>query len=148
MIRVLKPIYSRKVHDVSPTTLPFDALLSDEPVALDSTQLYLHLQALPDRRARRGVRYPLPMLLLIALLAKLSGQHQVRAMPEWARLRADEVSPALSPSAPHDAASNHVAPGVRHCCGCGCAPRASAPDTFIPPLRDPCPCQYSASAGW
>jgi predicted transposase YbfD/YdcC len=77
------------------TTLAFELLLPDEPVALDLTSLYVQLQALPDRRARRGVRYPLPMLLLIALLAKLSGHHQVRAIADWAALRADELATML-----------------------------------------------------
>jgi predicted transposase YbfD/YdcC len=75
-----------------PTTLPFDLLLPDEPLALDLSTLYTRLQRLPDQRARRGVRYPLPMLLLIALLAKLSGQHQVRAIAQWAALRAAELA--------------------------------------------------------
>jgi predicted transposase YbfD/YdcC len=77
---------------MDPTTRAFDLVLPDEPIMLDLTQLYGHLQALPDRRARRGVRYPLPMLLLIALLAKLSGQHQVRAIADWAALRATELA--------------------------------------------------------
>jgi predicted transposase YbfD/YdcC len=74
------------------TILPFDLLLPNEPLALDLSILYTRLQLLPDQRARRGVRYPLPMLLLIALLAKLSGQHQVRAIAEWATLRAQELA--------------------------------------------------------
>ncbi len=54
--------------------------------------LYTRLQLVPDQRARRGVPYPMPMLLLIALLAKLSGQHQVRAIADWAALRAHELA--------------------------------------------------------
>jgi predicted transposase YbfD/YdcC len=57
--------------------------------------LYARLQRVPDQRARRGVRYPLPLLLLIAVLAKLSGQHQVRALAEWAALRATELARVL-----------------------------------------------------
>lgn len=75
-----------------PTMPAFDLLLPDEPIAIDLTYLYAHLQALPDQRARRGVRYPLPMLLLIALLATLSGQHHVRALADWAALRAQELA--------------------------------------------------------
>ncbi len=75
-----------------PTMLPFDLVLPHEPLLLDLTGLYAQFQQLPDQRAARGVRYPLPMLLLIALLAKLSGQHQVRAIAEWAALRASELA--------------------------------------------------------
>lgn len=74
------------------TTCAFNLVLPDAPVALDLTWLYAQLQQLPDRRAARGVRYPLPMLLLIALLAKLSGHHQVRAIADWAALRATELA--------------------------------------------------------
>lgn len=75
-----------------PTMLPFDVVLPNEPLALDLTRLYQRLHTLPDQRARRGVRYPLPMLLLIAILAKLTGQDHVRAIAEWAALRADELA--------------------------------------------------------
>lgn len=72
------------------TTRAFEVVLPNEPVALDLTRLYAHLQVFPDRRARRDVRSPLP--LLIAVLANLSGQHQGRAIAEWARLRAEELA--------------------------------------------------------
>ncbi len=74
------------------TTLAFEVLLPDEPLAIDLTHLYAQLQRLPDQRARRGVRYPLPMLLMVAILAKLAGQHQVRAIAHWAALRAADLT--------------------------------------------------------
>lgn len=74
------------------TTLPFELVLPDEPMALDLTRLYERLHQLPDQRARRGVRYPLPMLLMIAILAKLTGHGQLRAIAEWAALRAEELA--------------------------------------------------------
>ncbi len=74
------------------TTLAFEVLLPDEPIALDLTQLYARLQTLTDQRARRGRRYPLPLLLTIAVLAKLTGHHQVRAVADWASLRAEELA--------------------------------------------------------
>lgn len=77
------------------TTRPFDLLLPTEPVARDLSSLYARLHLLPDQRARRGVRYPLPMLLMVALLAKLSGHHHVRAIAEWAALRATELAHVL-----------------------------------------------------
>jgi len=77
------------------TTRPFDLLLPNEPIALDLTHLYARLHLVPDQRDPRGVRYPLPMLLMIALLAKLCGYHQVRAMADWAQLRATELARVL-----------------------------------------------------
>ncbi|MBC8075870.1 MAG: transposase family protein [Chloroflexales bacterium] len=38
------------------------------------------------------MRYPLAVLLTIALIAKLSGYSQVRALAEWARERAVELA--------------------------------------------------------
>jgi len=73
------------------TTLAFEALLPEEPIAIDLTQLYTRFHTLPDHRDRRGVRYPLPLLLTVAVLAKLTGHTQVRAMAEWATLRAVEL---------------------------------------------------------
>jgi len=43
------------------TTLAFEALLPNEPVALDLTHLSTQFHTLSDKRARRGVRYPLPL---------------------------------------------------------------------------------------
>ena len=69
------------------TMLAFETLLPDEPVALDLSHLYTHFHTLHDQRARRGVRYPLPLLLMVALLAKLTRHTQVRALAQWAALR-------------------------------------------------------------
>jgi predicted transposase YbfD/YdcC len=73
------------------TTLPFDFVLPDEPLLLDLQNLYDQLQLLPDQRQRRGVRYPLAALLLIAVLAKLTGHSRVRALADWASLRAHDL---------------------------------------------------------
>ncbi len=77
------------------TTRPFDLLLPDEPIALDLSTLYTRLHLLADQRARRGVRYPLPLLLMVALLAKRSGHHHVRALAAWAQLRAPAFARVL-----------------------------------------------------
>ncbi|MGQ9850844.1 MAG: transposase family protein [Aggregatilineaceae bacterium] len=39
--------------------------------------LYERLKQLEDRRDRRGVRYPLAAVLMIMVLAKLSGEDEV-----------------------------------------------------------------------
>lgn len=86
------------------TTFAVETLLPNEPIAIDVSRLYARFHTLVDQRARRGVRYPLPLVLTIALLAKLSGHHQVRAMADWARLRATELVRLFSlahPAMPH-----------------------------------------------
>jgi len=74
------------------TTLAFEVLLPEDPIALDLTRLYARFHTLTDQRARRGVRYPLPLLLTIAGLATLSGHSRLRAIAAWAALRAHEFA--------------------------------------------------------
>ena len=62
------------------TTLAIEVLLPDEPLTVDLPHVYAQLHRLPDQRARRCVRYPRPMLLVVAILAKLAGLHQVQAL--------------------------------------------------------------------
>jgi hypothetical protein len=45
-------------------------------LTIDLTALLTQLQMVPDQRKRRGVRYPLAVLLTIAVLAKLCGDSQ------------------------------------------------------------------------
>lgn len=71
------------------TTIPFDLQLPDEvPFAFSVQALANHLEELTDRRKRRGLRYPLTMLLSLAVLAKLSGHSRLEPLADWARLRA------------------------------------------------------------
>ena len=63
-----------------------------QALTLNLTDLLACLQTVPDQRKRRGVRYPLAVLLTIAVLAKLSGQSQVHALADWATARAVELA--------------------------------------------------------
>ncbi len=85
----------KKGEHMDATTIPFDLPLPDEPLLLDLTALYAQLHRLTDQRKRRGVRYPLAALLLLALLGKLAGYSRVRALADWANLRAQELSALL-----------------------------------------------------
>lgn len=68
-------------------------LPNHEPaLTINLTELLACFQTVPDQRKRRGVRYPLAVLLTIAVLAKLSGQSQVHAVAGWATARADELA--------------------------------------------------------
>ena len=57
--------------------------------------LYESLSQLVDQRARRGVRYPLVAVLVIVVLAKLSGEDEPRGIAEWAKLRSETLIAAL-----------------------------------------------------
>jgi len=75
------------------TILPFALQLpQDMPFAFSLHALAERLSTLRDKRKRRGVRYPLAVLLTIAVLAKLAGQTHIEPMADWARLRAAELA--------------------------------------------------------
>jgi hypothetical protein len=74
------------------TTISERLSLPNHALLFDLEQLYRCLQTVPDRRKRRGRRYPLAALLMIGVLAKLAGQDSSRAIAHWARLRKEELS--------------------------------------------------------
>ncbi len=74
------------------TTIFHRLVLPDQGLLFDLEQLYRCLQTLPDRRKRRGRRYPLAVLLMIGVLAKLAGQDSSRALAHWAKLRQKDLS--------------------------------------------------------
>lgn len=75
------------------STLPFTLQLpTDVPFAFDLHALTATLATLPDRRARRGVRYPLAPLLALVVCAKLAGHSRLQALAQWAQLRAADLA--------------------------------------------------------
>src|SRR5258708_4207176 len=74
------------------TTLSQQLCLPNHGLLFDLEGLYRSLQTVPDRRKRRGRRYPLAALLMLGVLAKWAGQDSSRAIAHWARLRKEELS--------------------------------------------------------
>jgi predicted transposase YbfD/YdcC len=86
------------------TTVTVRPFGSEGSCTLDLAASYHHFQSIPDLRDRRGVRYPLALLLTIALWAKLAGASQLRAIAEWARERQGELAERFAlprPRMPH-----------------------------------------------
>lgn len=77
------------------TMLPLDVQLPDEPFAFSLQALVERLHGVPDLRDPRGVRYPLPIVLTVAVLAKLAGHGKLRAVADWAGLRAKQLCPLI-----------------------------------------------------
>jgi predicted transposase YbfD/YdcC len=74
------------------------------PVVFGLSDLWRRLAALPDQRHRRGKRYALPVLLLLIVLAKLSGEDRPSGIAEWVAHRRAALAQALGirlPRAPH-----------------------------------------------
>jgi predicted transposase YbfD/YdcC len=78
--------------------------MSDEGYVIEVNSLYVWLHRLPDHRHARGVRYPLPDVLTLIVLAKLAGEDELAGIAEWVQLRQAWLLPALGlerPRLPH-----------------------------------------------
>jgi predicted transposase YbfD/YdcC len=69
--------------------------ISAEGVVYDKGSIYGRLQRLTDIRAARGKRYSLTSLLMIVLLAKLSGADSPTAVAEWGHHHQSEIEIVL-----------------------------------------------------
>lgn len=65
------------------------------PRLFDVGALQSRLERLTDQRKRRGKRYALPILLLLAILAKLSGEDRPAGIADWVALRGAQLRIAL-----------------------------------------------------
>ena len=86
------------------TPLSVDVPSLDLPAVFDFDTIYRQFQTLADTRKRRGVRYPLAVLLTIAVMAKLAGSSGARAIADWATLRAELLADVFElprPRMPH-----------------------------------------------
>ena len=60
-----------------------------------SADLISYLQAIPEGRMRRGVRFPQWFLLLVAVLGILSGSQSLRDLERFANRHQDALNQAL-----------------------------------------------------
>lgn len=54
---------------------------------IDMGHLPDYLRQVKDGRKRRGIRYPLEVILTLFILAKLSGENKVYGIADWVQLR-------------------------------------------------------------
>jgi predicted transposase YbfD/YdcC len=66
-----------------------------DPVVFDVRTLWRRLAALGDRRQPRGKRYGLALVLLLVVLAKLSGEDRPSGIADWVRHRRELLAQAL-----------------------------------------------------
>ncbi len=69
--------------------------ISAEGVVYDKGSVYERLQNLRDKRKARGKRYSLTTVLMIVLLAKLSGANTPTAIAEWGVHHQNELEALL-----------------------------------------------------
>lgn len=78
------------------TTKSVSNLQTSEGIMFDVDSLLAVLNEIKDPRASRGVRYSLVSLLVLLILAKLSGEDGMKGMSEWVKLRAKTLSKLLN----------------------------------------------------
>jgi len=66
-----------------------------EEGVIDLGSLYKKLEGLSDLRSSQGLRYPLAVILVLMVLAKLSGEDTPSGIAEWAQYRSAELSEHL-----------------------------------------------------
>jgi hypothetical protein len=62
---------------------------------IDIGHLLEYLQRVKDRRNRRGIRYPLEIVLALFILAKMCGENKVYGIADWVQLRSKYLIKAL-----------------------------------------------------
>ena len=73
-------------------------------LVIDAGSIYQHFGSIADVRKKRGIRYRLPVILLLVILAKLSGQDAPFGIADWVKNRAvwlREVLALSYPCMPH-----------------------------------------------
>jgi len=66
-----------------------------EECLIDLGSLYKRLASLSDSRNRQGLRYSLPMILALMIMAKLSGEDTPSGIADWASYRGKELAKLL-----------------------------------------------------
>jgi predicted transposase YbfD/YdcC len=63
--------------------------ITEAGIVVDIGSLYARFQALSDKRKPRGMRYSLPMILVLVMMAKLCGENHFMGIAEWANHRTE-----------------------------------------------------------
>lgn len=69
--------------------------LRDRGTLFDVGSLYAELSSMQDRRHAKGKRYPLALVLLLIILAKLCGEDTPTGIAEWVHLRREQLVDCL-----------------------------------------------------
>lgn len=79
----------------SSTSQAESAIPVQDAVVFDVDSLWTRLKGLTDSRHRRGLRYTLPVILLLVILAKLGGEDTPSGIADWVKYRKDQLLEAL-----------------------------------------------------
>src|SRR5256885_7950338 len=62
---------------------------------VDAHSVYAAFEKIPDGRCKRGIRYPVALILTLIVLAKLTGEPKLSGVSQWARLRGKWLNEVL-----------------------------------------------------
>ena len=65
--------------------------MNDTGYVIEANSLYKKWEELKDLRQKRGIRYPLPIILTMIALAKMSGEDKPRGITGWLKHRYEEI---------------------------------------------------------
>jgi hypothetical protein len=71
---------------------------SELPASLeevDAHSVYAAFERITDGRSKRGIRYPVALILTLIVLAKLTGEPKLSGVSQWARLRGTWLNEVL-----------------------------------------------------
>jgi predicted transposase YbfD/YdcC len=71
---------------------------------VDAGSLYAHFRTIKDRRKKRGIRYSLPTILVLIVLAKLCGEDKPYGIADWVQSRKEMLLESMQleyPRLPH-----------------------------------------------
>ena len=66
-----------------------------EAKMIDMRHLMMYLKEVKDGRKRRGLRYPLEIILILFILAKLCGQNKIYGIADWVQQQSEYLIAAL-----------------------------------------------------
>jgi predicted transposase YbfD/YdcC len=96
MLVVLTPNHNRRKVMLEYSTPRLDALCAADGFVVEVDSVLDMLRALSDSRKARGKVYALPTILLLMLLAKLSGEDSQRGIAQWLAERRDALTTWLA----------------------------------------------------
>jgi len=73
------------------TNLAANENVNENGLIYELGSLYTYLERIVDPRHPKGKRYPLAMLLVLVMLAKLGGEDQPSGIADWVAHRRDEL---------------------------------------------------------
>jgi hypothetical protein len=78
------------------TTFAQTEQVGQESLAIDAVSLYQAFEQVKDGRGKKGIRYPLPLILTLIMLGKMAGETKIEGIIDWINGRKKEIKRLLN----------------------------------------------------